>query len=97
VKTFLFNFMFCLSTLTLFVGQQEEHLACKKMSDGVLVWLSALSKVQIDSYMVQPLPFCRLRMVLHFWYQLTKVVVEKNPVNGCSYVLVSVSFSVFLR
>jgi len=24
----------------LFVGQQEEHLACKKLSGGVLAWLS---------------------------------------------------------
>jgi len=28
------------SALTLFVGQQEEHPACKKLSDEVLVWLS---------------------------------------------------------
>jgi len=25
---------------TLLVGQQEGHPACKKLSDGVLVWLS---------------------------------------------------------
>ena len=36
---------FC--TLTLLVGHQEEHPACKKLSDGVLVWLSVWSKVQI--------------------------------------------------
>jgi len=28
------------STLTLLVGQQEGHLACKKLSAGVLAWLS---------------------------------------------------------
>jgi len=28
------------SALTLLVGQQEEHLACKKLSDDVLAWLS---------------------------------------------------------
>jgi len=28
------------SALTLLVGQQEGHLACKKHSGGVLVWLS---------------------------------------------------------
>ena len=28
------------SALTLLVGHQEEHQACKKLSDGVLVWLS---------------------------------------------------------
>jgi len=29
-----------LSTLTLLVGRQEGHSACKKQSGGVLVWLS---------------------------------------------------------
>jgi len=33
--------------LTLLVGRQEEHLACKKMSDEVLAWLSAWSEVQM--------------------------------------------------
>jgi len=28
------------SALTLSVGQQEEHLACKNLSGGVLAWLS---------------------------------------------------------
>ena len=28
-------------------GRQEEHLACKKLSDEVLVWLSVWSKVQL--------------------------------------------------
>jgi len=35
------------SALTLFVGQQEGHLACKKLSGGVLVWLSDWGEVQI--------------------------------------------------
>ena len=34
------------SALTLLVGRQEEHPACKKLSGGVLVWLSVWSKVQ---------------------------------------------------
>jgi len=33
--------------LTLFVGRQEEHLACKKSSNEVLAWLSIWSKVQM--------------------------------------------------
>ena len=28
------------SALTLLVGRQEEHPACKKLSDAVLAWLS---------------------------------------------------------
>ena len=34
------------SALTLLVGWQEGHLAFKKLSGGVLVWLSVWSKVQ---------------------------------------------------
>ena len=30
--------MLTFSTLTLLVGQQEGHPACKKLSDEVLVW-----------------------------------------------------------
>jgi len=35
------------NALTLLVGRPEEHLACKKLSDEVLVWLSVWSKVQV--------------------------------------------------
>jgi len=34
------------SALTLLVGRHEGHLACKKMSGGVLAWLSICSEVQ---------------------------------------------------
>jgi len=34
------------SALTLLVGQQEGHPACKKLSGGVLAWLSDWSEVQ---------------------------------------------------
>ena len=34
------------SALTLLVGQQEGHPACKKQSGGVLAWLSVWSEVQ---------------------------------------------------
>jgi len=32
--------------LTLLVGRQEGHPACKKLSGGVLAWLSVWSEVQ---------------------------------------------------
>jgi len=35
-----------LCALTLLVGQQEGHPACKKLSGGVLAWFSVLSEVQ---------------------------------------------------
>ena len=34
------------SVLTLLVGRQEEHPACKKLTGGVLAWLSVWSEVQ---------------------------------------------------
>ena len=37
-----------LSALTLLFGCQEEHPACKKLSDEVLVWLSIWSEVQMQ-------------------------------------------------
>jgi len=35
-----FSWYFAFSALTLLVGRQEGHLACKKLSGGVLAWLS---------------------------------------------------------
>jgi len=34
------------SALMLLVGRQEGHPACKKLSGGVLAWLSVWSEVQ---------------------------------------------------
>ena len=34
------------SALTLLVGRQEGHAACKKLSGGVLAWLSVWSEMQ---------------------------------------------------
>jgi len=34
------------SAMTLLVGRQERHPACKKLSGGVLAWLSVWSEVQ---------------------------------------------------
>jgi len=38
--------IFAISALTLLVGRQEGHPACKKLSGGVLAWLSVWSEVQ---------------------------------------------------
>jgi len=40
------QFIYTFSAVTLLVGRQEGHLACKKLSGGVLAWLSVWSKVQ---------------------------------------------------
>jgi len=44
------------SALTLLVGQQEGHPACKKLSGEVLAWLSVWSEVQIAYAQLMPLP-----------------------------------------
>jgi len=40
------QYIVAFSALTLLVGQQEGHPACKKLSGGVLAWLSVWSEVQ---------------------------------------------------
>jgi len=42
----LFYYGYAFSALTLLVGRQEGHPACKKLSGGVLAWLSVWSEVQ---------------------------------------------------
>jgi len=37
--------LFAFSALTLLVGRQEGHPACKKLSGGVLMWLRAVKWV----------------------------------------------------
>ena len=77
------------SALTLLVGQQEGHPACKKLISGVLVWLSVWSEVQTC---IRPswchchslsIASVKSRLVLPFWYRLTRVVPEKGPLNVC--------------
>jgi len=78
---------FSFSALTLFVGRQEGHPACKKLSSGMLAWLSVWSVVQTciwpswchcHSLSVAPV---KSKLVLPFWYRLTWVVPEKGPLN----------------
>ena len=51
--------MCAFSALTLLVGQQEGHPACKTLSGGVLAWLFVWSEVQTCNKLAQlmPLPF----------------------------------------
>ena len=47
VSALIFTTLFtAFSALTLLVGRQEGHPACKKQSGGVLAWLSVWSEVQ---------------------------------------------------
>ena len=78
------------SALTLLVGLQEGHPACKKQSGGILAWLSVWSEMQTCIWPSWchchslPLGPVKSRLVLPFWYRLTRVVLEKRPLNGCS-------------
>ena len=80
------------SALTLLVGRQEGHLLCKKLNGGVLVWLSVWSEMQTCIWPSWchchslPLASVKSRLILPFWYRLTRVVPEKGPLNGCVYV-----------
>jgi len=60
------------SALTLLVGRQEGHPARKKLSDGVLAWLSVWSEVHTCiSLMAQLMPppltvSCFSKIEIHF-------------------------------
>ena len=77
------------SALTLLVGRQEGHPACKKhKSGGVLVWCGCLSGARCrlalwPSCHQLSLASVKSRLVLPFWYWLTWVVPDKGPLNGC--------------
>ena len=77
------------SALTLLVGQQEGHTACKKLSGGVLAWLSVWSGLQTCIWPSWchchslSLASVKSRLVLPFWYRLTQVVPDKGPLNRC--------------
>jgi len=90
-----FHFLIAFSALTLLIGRQEGHPACKKTEwwgAGVVICLERGA----DLYMAQlmPLPltvscFSKIQIGLPFRYLLTQVVLDKGPLNG----LVFFSFS----
>ena len=88
---FISDVRFAFSVLTLLVGRQEEHPACKTLSGGVLAWLSVWSEVQTCIWPSWchchslSLASVKYRLVLPFWYRLTRVVLDKGPLNGCVY------------
>jgi len=92
-----FRFCFVFSALTLLVGRQEGHLACKKLSGGVLAGLSVWSEVQI--YISLSLCHCRSHLCLApgnldwFYQNGSNFLVPaypgcpgKRPLNECSVV-----------
>jgi len=98
-KRHLLLLFYAFSALTMLVGWQKGYLACKKLSDGVLAWLSLwCADLHIAQLMPMPLTHSlaseKWRLVLSFSYWLTQVVLEKGPLNGC--VCVCVCYCCFL-
>jgi len=87
---------FPFSALTLLVGRQEEHPACKNLTDAMP------ERGATDLHLVQlmPLPSCHL--LLHQnrdWFNFLvldyQVVLEKRPLNSClSLCLIDVTLHV---
>ena len=77
------------SVLTLLVGRQEGHPACKKLSGGG--WHGYLSRARCrlaynpaDATATHRLfGSVKSRLVLPFWCRLTRVVLDKAPLNRC--------------
>jgi len=91
------------SALTLLVGRQEGHPAYKKLIGGVLAWLSVWSEVQNCIWHSWchchslSLASVKSRLVLPFWYRLTRIVADKGPLNGRVCVCVCVLLLLLIR
>jgi len=97
------HLQFAFSALTLLVGRQEGHPACKKAEwwrAGVVVCLEPGADLHTAQLMPLPLTVSasvKSRLVLPFWYRLTRVVLYKGPLNVCLCVCVCVCVCVVRR
>jgi len=78
--------------LTLLVGRQEGHPACKKLSGGVLAWLSVCLEQGADLHIAQlmPLPltvscFNKIQSGFTFLVPAHLGSPGKGPLNGCLF------------
>ena len=73
---------FAFSALTLLVGWQEGHPACKNWAVGC--WRGYLSGARPRSCHCHSLSLASVKskLVLPFWYRLTRVVPDEGPLNG---------------
>ena len=84
------------SALLLLVGRQEGHPACKKLEwwcAGVVICLELGADLHMPSWCHRhslSLAPVKSRLVLPFWYRLTRVVPDRAPLNVCVCVCVSV-------
>ena len=83
------NLHLTFSALTLLVGLQEGHPACKKTEwwgSGVVICLERGADLHMAQLIPLPLTvscFSKIQFGLPFWYRLTWAVPEKGPLNGC--------------
>ena len=85
--------------MTLLVGWREGHQAVKNewWGTGMVICLERDADLHMAQLMPLPLTvscFSKTRLVLPFWYRLTRVVLEKGPLNGCVCVVVVVGYSI---
>ena len=81
------------------LGGRKGIRPVKKLSSGVLAWLSVWSEVQTQTCIWPSWCHChslslasvKSRLVLPFWYRLTRVFPDKGPLNGCVCVCDSIS------
>jgi len=80
------------SALTLLVGQQEGHLACKKLNVGVLVWLCLERGEDLHMAQLMLLPLnvsCFSKIQIGFTFLVSAHLGSpgKGPLNGyvCVY------------
>jgi len=81
------------SALTLLVGRQEGHPACKKQWWGAGMVICLERGADLHMAQLMPLSLTALvksRLVLPFWYRLTRVVPDEGLLNGCVCVCVCV-------
>ena len=88
------------SALTLLVGRQEGHPACKKTEwwdAGMVICLERGTDLHMAHLMPLSLASVKSRLVLPFLYRLTWVVPGKGPLNGRVCVCASLNLLVSLR
>ena len=83
---------FVCSALTLLVGRQEGHRACKKLSGwgaGVVICLERGADLHMDQLMPLPLTvscFSKIQIGFTFLVPAHLGSPRKGPLNGCVYV-----------
>ena len=78
------------------LGSRKGIRSVKKLSGGLLAWLSVWSEVQTCIWPSWchchslSLASFKSRLVFPFWYRLTQVVLDKGPLNVCVCVCIAI-------